>query len=88
MDTRTKSKPVTPAHDMQSRSPFALSRIQAEGWNAARKYLAGGDPDDAGKIAALNPYRTPVERARWNTASTTPGTSSDQRLVLLTRTAG
>jgi hypothetical protein len=52
---------------MTSATPFDLSRIQAEGWNAARKYLAGGDPDDVKAIASLNPYRDPLERARWYT---------------------
>jgi hypothetical protein len=52
---------------METSSAFDLSRIQAEGWNAARKYLASGDPGDAKKIAALNPYRGPIERARWYT---------------------
>jgi hypothetical protein len=44
---------------------FRLSRIQAEGWAAARKYLSGGGGGDEQEIAALNPHRTDAERARW-----------------------
>jgi len=50
---------------------FDLSRIQAEGWNAARKYLASGNPGDVKAIAALNPYRAPLERSRWYTGFNT-----------------
>lgn len=57
---KTKAKSAEP-------TAFDLSRIQAEGWNAARKYLASGDPGNAVAIAALNPYRGPLERARWYT---------------------
>ncbi|HEY1710876.1 MAG TPA: hypothetical protein VGG10_21610 [Rhizomicrobium sp.] len=52
---------------METSNGFELSRIQAEGWNAARKYLASGDPGDVKKIAALNPYKMPLERSRWYT---------------------
>jgi hypothetical protein len=55
------------AADAAAPTEFALSRIQAEGWNAARKYLAGGDPRDTKKIASLNPHKAPLERARWFT---------------------
>lgn len=44
---------------------FRLSRIQAEGWAAARKYLLSGGTGDEKAIAALNPHRTEAERARW-----------------------
>jgi hypothetical protein len=54
---------------MTDDTAFALSRIQAEGWNAARKYLTGQEPGDA-KIAALNPYKAEAERARWTTGFT------------------
>ena len=47
-------------------SAFRLSRIQAEGWKAARSFLVGGEPDDA-KIASLNPHKRDPERARWLT---------------------
>jgi hypothetical protein len=47
-------------------SEFQLSRIQAEGWNAARKYLVNGNPADTKKIAALNPYTSAPERERWD----------------------
>jgi hypothetical protein len=48
-------------------SEFNLSRVQAEGWNTARAYLVSGDPADVKRIAALNPYETPLERSRWFT---------------------
>lgn len=44
---------------------FRLSRIQAEGWAAARKYVLDGGIRDEKTIAALNPHRTDEERARW-----------------------
>jgi hypothetical protein len=52
---------------MSDNTEFQMSRIQAEGWNAAHKYLATGKPGDAKKIAALNPHRGDAERARWYT---------------------
>ncbi|MGH6876697.1 MAG: hypothetical protein ACREHV_04875 [Rhizomicrobium sp.] len=47
---------------------FQLSRIQAEGWNAAHRIPAAqlADVDD-GKVEMLNPYRKGSERRRWNT---------------------
>jgi hypothetical protein len=46
---------------------FKLSRIYAEGWNAASKLSAdesdGLDPRGA---AALNPYVVEPERSRWS----------------------
>jgi hypothetical protein len=47
-------------------SEFRLSRVQSEGWNAAWKYLASGDPGNTKKIAALNPYKNAAERERWH----------------------
>ena len=44
---------------------FKLSRIYAEGWNAARKISAKGQsltPEDG---AGLNPYGADPQRARW-----------------------
>jgi hypothetical protein len=56
--------PLAPESDVSEKNnAFALSRIQAEGWNAARKVLVD-DIDDA-KIAALNPYSGNAEKARW-----------------------
>lgn len=52
---------MTPEED------FRLSRVQAEGWNAARRM---GVDDlaqiDAAKIALLNPYAKDAERTRWS----------------------
>jgi hypothetical protein len=53
---------------MEKNNAFRLSRIQAEGWNAARKFLLA-DLDDR-KIAALNPYKEASEKARWHTGFT------------------
>jgi hypothetical protein len=61
-------KKVTVTLDEISRKDaegFRLSRIQAEGWAAARKYLSSGGTGDEQEIAALNPHRTDTERARW-----------------------
>ncbi len=44
---------------------FRLSRIQAEGWAAARKYLINGGNGDEKEIAALNPHESDAARARW-----------------------
>ena len=47
-------------------SGFELSRIHAEGWQAAKKLLAARkgalDPAEAN---ARNPHTTPETRARW-----------------------
>lgn len=46
---------------------FRLSRIEAEGWNAARRVpLAALTQLDSEKIAALNPYTYDAEQTRWN----------------------
>lgn len=56
---------------MTSSETFRLSRIHAEGWNAANR-LASGEIDtlDLGKLAKLNPYALEAERARWTTGFT------------------
>jgi hypothetical protein len=47
-------------------SPFQLSRIYSQGWNAARKLLAAGKSDVGGTEAATgNPYPTGEENSRW-----------------------
>jgi hypothetical protein len=47
---------------------FRLSRVQAEGWNAARRVpVARLAQLDSAKIAALNPYRHDPEQMRWTT---------------------
>lgn len=46
---------------------FQLSRIYAEGWNAAHARMAHESSElDAKKMEALNPYPADPERARWN----------------------
>ncbi|HEY3777918.1 MAG TPA: hypothetical protein VGL35_07655 [Rhizomicrobium sp.] len=53
---------------MTSGDAFRLSRIEAEGWNAARRVpLAALSQLDSEKITALNPYTSDPEQARWNT---------------------
>jgi hypothetical protein len=51
---------------MTDSEAFRLSRIHAEGWNAARRVAPDGlaDLGEAG-IAALNPYASDPERSRW-----------------------
>jgi hypothetical protein len=46
---------------------FKLSRVHAEGWNAASK-LSAEESDSLGTrdVAALNPYATEPERTRWS----------------------
>jgi hypothetical protein len=50
---------------------FRLSRIQAEGWNAARRIpvaqLAGLNET---KVGAFNPYPKEPERCRWHAGFT------------------
>ncbi len=43
---------------------FRYSRIYAEGWKAARSLLKTGT--SAADVLALNPYRSGLERTRWN----------------------
>lgn len=51
---------------MSADTAYRLSRIQAEGWNAARKVSGDDLADiDAAKIEALNPYNADPERTRW-----------------------
>ncbi len=53
---------------MKAESGFRLSRIRAEGWNAARRISASrlaGLNDEA--VAALNPYSKDSERILWRT---------------------
>ena len=52
---------------MTPHEAFRLSRIEAEGWNAARRVpLAALVQLDSEKIAALNPYTYDPEQRRWN----------------------
>ena len=55
----------TQENSANSDADFRMSRIRAEGWQAARTYLISGNPGDEKKIAALNPYRTELERKQW-----------------------
>ena len=45
---------------------FRLSRIEAEGWNAAQRYMAdeSAKPDDI-RVADFNPYAGGAARSRW-----------------------
>jgi hypothetical protein len=46
---------------------FKLSRIYAEGWNAASRLSAEESESlNARDVAALNPYATEPERTRWS----------------------
>jgi hypothetical protein len=44
---------------------FHLSRIYAQGWNAARR-CSGKVRDDPQMAAALNPYPSEPEHTRWS----------------------
>jgi hypothetical protein len=52
---------------MSTKSDFRLSRIHAKGWNAAGKLTAdeAASMDDE-SAAALNPYASETDRARWS----------------------
>jgi hypothetical protein len=56
---------------MTGNDAFLLSRIEAQGWNAAHRVMIGETraPDDA-RIAKLNPHASDPERARWRTGFT------------------
>jgi hypothetical protein len=49
-----------------SNNDFYLSRIEANGWNAAHSVMQGENPDisDA-SVAKFNPYSSGPERDRW-----------------------
>ena len=52
---------------MTGGTAFKLSRIFAEGWNAAGKLSAAeSDGLDPSGAAALNPYVAEPERSRWS----------------------
>ena len=50
----------------EANDDFRMSRVEAEGWNAAQRYMVDqtGTPDDT-RIADFNPYRGDPARARW-----------------------
>jgi hypothetical protein len=52
---------------MKTDDTFRLSRIQAEGWNAARRVATDklGQMSNS-KIDALNPHVDEAERTRWS----------------------
>ena len=51
---------------MTDSEAFRLSRIYAEGWNAANK-LSSEERDnlDLERMAILNPYLSEADRSRW-----------------------
>jgi hypothetical protein len=50
---------------------YRLSRIQAEGWNAAHRVGASTlDKLDIAQIESLNPYAADPERKRWSAGFT------------------
>ena len=53
---------------INSTDDFRLSRIEAEGWNAAHRYMVdqSGEPGDI-RVADFNPYRGDPARGRWAT---------------------
>ena len=65
--TSTNAKPQKKSQGTKTVTAYRLSRVQAEGWNAARRIpLPKLDGFDAGKIDALNPYPADPERTRWS----------------------
>jgi len=62
---RSGRHPAKKAGAMET-DAFQLSRIYSQGWNAARKLLAGGKSHlDAAEASARNPYPTGQENSRW-----------------------
>ena len=56
---------------MTAKQAYRLSRIQAEGWKAARTLPSGGPSElTSDEIAARNPYPADPERTRWQTGFT------------------
>ena len=52
---------------MKAESEFHLSRIQAEGWNAARRIPVSELGElDLKDVEELNPYSTTSQRLRWS----------------------
>jgi hypothetical protein len=56
---------------MTSSETFRLSRIHADGWNAANR-LATREVDalTVGKLATLNPHTLEADRTRWTSGFT------------------
>jgi hypothetical protein len=51
---------------MRTSAAYRFSRIQAEGWNAARRFPSEDLADlDAATIGTLSPYHNDPEKARW-----------------------
>jgi hypothetical protein len=52
---------------MVAETAFTLSRVYAEGWNAAKQLTASECDDlDPKTMAALNPHGSDAKRQRWN----------------------
>ncbi len=50
---------------------YRLSRIHAEGWNAAHRIVGSTlDALDGVQVESLNPYASDPERTRWNAGFT------------------
>jgi lipase chaperone LimK len=62
---------VSPASTGARDEAYRLSRIQAEGWNAAHRVAEGTlDRLDATQAESLNPYASDPERTRWSAGFT------------------
>lgn len=65
MSARHKGKGVS------APSAYRLSRVEAEGWNAAHRISSAAlEQFDASKIDSLNPHASDPERARWTAGFT------------------
>lgn len=63
--------PATNAARISTGDAYQLSRVQAEGWNAAHRIGASTlESLDAPQIESLNPYACDPERTRWSTGFT------------------
>ena len=62
---------VAPGPEGESAEAYRLSRIQAEGWNAAHRIAASAlDRLGGNQIESLNPYASDPERTRWRAGFT------------------
>jgi hypothetical protein len=54
------------SNEISATSAFALSRIESQGWKAAKKLISAGESDvEMSDAVERNPYQTEGERSRW-----------------------
>jgi hypothetical protein len=67
LQSAASSATTRASHAASSSEAYRLSRIQADGWNAAHRIGASAlDKLDEMQIESLNPYASDPERVRWH----------------------